>query len=86
MRVRSLLSAFIKEIKNGQVDFFHSENNIIREEFKKFSEQLSGAVVVLEKGKVAEVGTHDELMKWKGIYHKLITTQRKMSGVKGVSG
>ncbi|MCL2406973.1 MAG: ABC transporter ATP-binding protein/permease [Defluviitaleaceae bacterium] len=33
-------------------------------------------LVVLEKGKVAEVGTHVELLKKKGIYYNLIMAQR----------
>lgn len=36
-------------------------------------------LVVLDKGKVAEVGTHDELMERKGIYHGLVMAQREMS-------
>jgi ABC-type multidrug transport system fused ATPase/permease subunit len=32
-------------------------------------------VLVVEKGRVAEQGTHDELVKAGGIYHKLIQYQ-----------
>jgi ATP-binding cassette subfamily B protein len=34
-------------------------------------------LVVLEKGEVAEVGTHVELLKKKGIYYKLVMAQRQ---------
>lgn len=41
-------------------------------------------LIVLEKGVVAEVGSHTELMEKQGIYYKLITAQRGMSkSVKG---
>ncbi|MCL1795863.1 MAG: ATP-binding cassette domain-containing protein, partial [Clostridia bacterium] len=36
-------------------------------------------LIVLDKGRVAEVGTHVELLKEKGIYYKLVMAQRKMS-------
>ncbi len=36
-------------------------------------------LVVLDAGEVAEVGTHDELMKKKGIYFELVMAQRQMS-------
>lgn len=38
-------------------------------------------LVVLDKGKVAEVGTHEELLKKGGIYHSLVMAQREMSNI-----
>lgn len=42
-------------------------------------------LVVLDKGRVAEVGSHDELMAKEGIYYSLVTAQREMSQMKGVA-
>lgn len=36
-------------------------------------------LVVLDKGRVAEVGTHDELMAKEGIYYGLVMAQREMT-------
>lgn len=36
-------------------------------------------LIILDKGTIAEVGTHDELMKEKGIYYSLVMAQRQMS-------
>ena len=38
-------------------------------------------LIVLEKGKIAEVGTHGELLKKKGIYYKLVMAQRQTSKI-----
>ncbi|WP_274366128.1 ABC transporter ATP-binding protein [Paenibacillus thermotolerans] len=36
-------------------------------------------LLVLDKGEIAEVGTHNELIKKQGIYYKLVMAQRNMS-------
>ena len=36
-------------------------------------------LVVLDKGKIAEIGTHNELLEKKGIYYNLVMAQRQMS-------
>jgi ATP-binding cassette subfamily B protein len=41
-------------------------------------------LVVIEKGEIAEIGTHDELVKQEGIYYKLVQAQRELSKIKGV--
>lgn len=36
-------------------------------------------LVVLDKGRIAEIGTHDELIEKQGIYYNLVMAQREMS-------
>ena len=43
-------------------------------------------LLVLEDGKVAEFGTHDELLEKKGTYHRLVELQSRLSAIKAVDG
>ena len=43
-------------------------------------------LLVLDEGKVAEFGSHDELLRKKGIYHRLVEMQSKLSTMKAVDG
>jgi len=43
-------------------------------------------LAVFDVGKIAEVGTHEELMAREGIFHKLVTTQQATSAVMATSG
>ena len=38
-------------------------------------------LVVMDKGSIAEVGSHDQLMEQKGIYYGLVMAQREMSQI-----
>jgi len=38
--------------------------------------QSADKIVVLEKGQIAEMGTHSELITYNGIYHKLVNAQQ----------
>lgn len=37
-------------------------------------------IIVLNKGEIAEEGTHDTLMKKQGLYHRLYTIQQQSMG------
>ena len=41
------------------------------------SATMADKIVVLDKGTVSEIGNHKELMKSKGVYHKMFTAQAK---------
>lgn len=43
-------------------------------------------LIVLENGEIAEVGTHQELMEKKGVFHRLVTMQSQINEIIGVSG
>ncbi len=40
-------------------------------------------LIVLDKGRVAEIGTHTELMGRKGVYYRLVMAQRTTAAIKG---
>jgi ATP-binding cassette subfamily B protein len=43
-------------------------------------------LVVLDNGKIAEIGTHDELMNRRGVFHKLVTAQRTLNEITAIGG
>jgi ATP-binding cassette subfamily B protein len=43
-------------------------------------------LLVIDDGKKAEFGTHDELLENKGVYYKLVEMQTKLSAIKAVDG
>jgi ATP-binding cassette subfamily B protein len=43
-------------------------------------------LVVLDNGKIAEIGTHDELMNKRGVFHKLVTAQRTLNEITAIGG
>jgi len=43
-------------------------------------------LVVLDDGKIAEVGSHEEVMEKKGIFYNLVKTQQETTAVIGVGG
>jgi len=43
-------------------------------------------LVVLEDGRIAEIGTHDELIERHGVYRRLVDIQQELSKIKAVEG
>lgn len=43
-------------------------------------------LIVLDKGRLAETGTHEELMRRKGVYYSLVMAQRKTTKMREVTG
>ncbi len=43
-------------------------------------------LVVVDAGKIAEVGTHDELMERRGVFYKLVQAQNSMNEIVAVGG
>ena len=41
-------------------------------------------LIVLEKGEIAEIGTHAELMEKKGVFHTLVETQSAINEIIGL--
>ena len=43
-------------------------------------------LIVMEKGKIAEQGTHDELLAQRGVFYKLVSAQKAMNEITAVGG
>ena len=43
-------------------------------------------LVVLDGGRIVETGTHEELMRREGYFHRLVKTQQETTAVMAVSG
>jgi ATP-binding cassette subfamily B protein len=41
-------------------------------------------LIILDKGKIPEMGTHDELMDNNGLYKRLVNMQSELSSVKAI--
>ena len=47
---------------------------------------MRSRLVVLEKGEIAEIGTHEELMEKKGVFYNLVQTQTAINEIIGIAG
>lgn len=64
-----LIQAAIEELVKGRTTFAIAHRlSTLRKADRLF---------VFERGKIVEIGTHDQLMEQKGVYEKLFTTQRQ---------
>ena len=48
--------------------------------------RIADKLVVMDDGKIAEVGAHEELMAREGLFHRLVKTQQETSAVVAVGG
>ena len=56
--------------------------NYYRHCSQAFDTQQRRRLIVLDKGRLAEFGTHNELMRAKGVYYKLVMAQRQTTKMK----
>ena len=48
--------------------------------------RIADRLVVLDEGKIAETGTHEELMEREGVFHRLVKTQQETTAAIAVGG
>ena len=72
----SLIQAAIERLVEGRTTFAVAH--------RLSTLRKADRLVILEKGEVAETGTHDELMKNEGLYKRLVDLQSQLSEMKGV--
>ena len=72
----SLIQAAIERLVEGRTTFAIAHRlSTLRKADK---------LVILEKGEVAETGTHDELIANKGLYKRLVDLQSELSTMKAI--
>lgn len=71
----SSLDAIAEQEIFSQFDQLRKDKTTIFVSHRLSSATLATKILVLDSGKLAETGTHAELMAKKGIYHELFTTQ-----------
>ena len=74
----------IAEMKKQTIGVEVEMNNISRQAAAKIAAEHdfeNDRVIVLDKGKLVECGTHTELLEKKGFYWRLVMAQRQDSGM-----
>ena len=66
-----------RKIVENLTGFFHGKT-VVLVAHRLSTIRHADQIVVLEKGEVVETGTHDELLKLKGYYYKLIRNQLEL--------
>ncbi len=81
------LDAIAEQDIYNQFDRLRKDKTTIFVSHRLSSATVANKIVVLENGSVVELGSHSELMKKKGVYYELFTTQAKryITPIDGVS-
>lgn len=81
------LDAIAEQEIYNQFDRLRKDKTTIFVSHRLSSATVANKIVVLEHGAVVEIGDHSELMKNKGLYYELFTTQAKryLTTIDGVS-
>jgi len=81
------LDAIAEQEIYNQFDNLRKDKTTIFVSHRLSSATVANKIVVLENGSIVEIGNHSELMKKRGIYYELFTTQAKryITPIDGVS-
>lgn len=71
------LDALAEQELYSQFDALRKDKITIFVSHRLSSATMADKIIVLDSGSICEIGNHKELMKSKGIYHKMFTTQAK---------
>ena len=71
----SALDANNEKVIMGKLNEFFSDKTAVVIAHRLSTVKNAHQIVVLEKGKIIEKGTHQELVKLKGSYHHLVKNQ-----------
>ncbi|GJM75032.1 hypothetical protein HMSSN036_72480 [Paenibacillus macerans] len=67
------------ELKNTMLPLFEGKLVLLATHRLHWMREMD-RIIVMEQGRVAETGTHDELMKKRGAYYRMVAAQREEIG------